>query len=325
LAYFPDEILKCVTFVGYKNQHGGFRLAGSGFWITRAGPSDVPHMNRLAYFGTAAHVIDKVRETSADKRVWLRVNTTDGGYKWYETPEVSWKHHPTDSTVDLAILKIGIDPWFDHVAWPLERLVVKDSLDTPETGDRKVELGDELCIAGLFYPHKGEKRNIPIVRIGNVSSLRNEPVLNKAGIPMDVYLVEAQSMGGLSGSPVFIDIATAKRVLPPSSGHMASAYPPTSFSRFKLFGVIHGHFGIEAELDATADDGKERLPINFGIAMVIPAEKIGEVLTQFDDEEKREASETRTNAYASAAGGAGMGANSTFGVSYSPPPRHSRK
>lgn len=323
MAYFPDEILKCVTFLGYKDQRGDFTLAGSGFWVTRGGPSDVPHMNRLAYFATAAHVIEKVTQTSADKRVWLRVNTKDSRYKWYETPEVCWKQHPCDSTVDLAILKIGIDDSFDHVAWPLERSVVKDSLDTPESGDRKVELGDELCIAGLFYLHKGEKRNIPIVRVGNVSGLRIEPVLNKAGIPMDVYLVEAQSMGGLSGSPVFIDIATAKRVLPPSSGHMAAAYLQNSFSRFKLFGVIHGHFGAEASVDAIADDGNEKLPINLGIAMVIPAEKIGEVLTQFDDEEKREASEARRRTYA--AGGAGVGANSTFGISYNPLPRHNKK
>jgi hypothetical protein len=317
LAYFPNELLKCVTFIGYKDQCGERHLAGSGFWVTRPDPHDVEHTHRLAYFVTAAHVIDKVKQSSADQRVWLRANTRDGGQTWYETPEICWKHHPTDSTVDLAVLKIGIHETLDHVAWPLEFSVIKDSLDTAETGDRRVELGDELCIAGLFYPHKGEKRNIPLVRIGNVSALRNEPVSNKDGVPMDVYLVEAHSMGGLSGSPVFVDIATAKRALPPSSGYMAGAYLPTSLLRFKLFGLIHGHFGNDAELDEIADDGKRKLPINLGIAMVIPAEKISEVLAQFDKEEEKEALETGMNrSFSSRSGGAGIGANSTFGISH---------
>jgi hypothetical protein len=319
MAYFPDQLLKCVTFVGYKDQYGEPHLAGSGFWISRPGPNDVEHMHRLAYFVTAAHVLDRVKEASTDRRVWLRANTTGGGQIWYETPEICWKQHPTDSTVDLAILKIGIDSVLDHIAWPLEASVIGDSLDTAETGDRKVELGDELCIAGLFYPHKGEKRNIPIVRIGNVSALRREPVLNNAGMPMDVYLVEAHSIGGLSGSPVFVDIAAAKHALPPSWGYMAAAYSPTSVSRFKLFGVIHGHFSDDAESDEIADDGKRKLAVNLGIAMVIPAEKIAQVVAQFDREEEKEALETRMNrSFASGSGGAGIGANSTFGISYSP-------
>lgn len=54
MAYFLDELLKCVTFVGYKDQDGEPHLAGSGFWISRSGPTDVEHMQRLAYFVTKA-------------------------------------------------------------------------------------------------------------------------------------------------------------------------------------------------------------------------------------------------------------------------------
>jgi hypothetical protein len=55
----------------------------------------------------------------------------------------------------------------------------------------------------------------PIVRIGTVAALREEPVLSRDGHPMDVYLVESQSIGGLSGSPVFIDVRTAQTTRPP--------------------------------------------------------------------------------------------------------------
>lgn len=293
MAYIPDELLKCVAFLGFKNQHNGYGFAGSSFWISRSGPDDIKEEYRPAYLATAAHVITTIKKESADDRVWLRINNNkSGGQQWYETPLACWTTHP-DPSVDLAVLKIGIAEDWDHIAWPLEACVVKEQLDTIDTGDRKVELGDELCFAGLFYPHKGEKRNIPIVRIGNVSALRNEPVTNRDGVPMDLYLVESRSIGGLSGSPVFIDIMTAKRTLPPTWGQMAAAYQPKSPSRFKLFGVIHGHFGNDVEPDATADDGKERLNVNMGIAMVIPAEKLTEVIDQFTKEEEFEIADKR--------------------------------
>jgi hypothetical protein len=279
--------------VGYKDGKGNYQLAGSGFWISRPGPEDIKDIHRPAYFVTAKHVIAQIKKESSDKGVWLRLNTKAHGQTWYRTPLACWISDPDDESVDLAILKIGIDGTFDHVTWPLELCVLKDSLDVVTTGDRMVELGDELCFAGLFYPHNGERRNIPIVRIGNVAALRTEPVLNRDGVPMDVYLVESRSLGGLSGSPVFIDIITAKTVRPPSHGFFAAAYPANSPTRFKLFGVIHGHFGNDVESDAIVNEGEQAIGVNFGIVMVIPAEKINEVLKQYTEEERLEAEDAR--------------------------------
>lgn len=292
MAHIPNDLLKCVVFLGYRDEHEQYHFTGSGFWISRPGPSDIRDVYRPAYLATAAHVIATIKKESADGRVWMRVNTKQGVQEWRETPLQCWATHPDDS-VDIAVLKIGIDEAFDHVAWPMEACVTDDSLDTVDTGDRKVELGDELCFAGLFWPHTGDKKNIPIVRIGTVAALRNEPVVNRDGLPMDAYLVESRSVGGVSGSPVFIDIITAKTILPPTSGYMAGAYNPQSKARLKLFGVVHGHFGDDLEPDAVADDGKEKLHVNMGIAMVIPAEKIIEVLDRFTKEEEIEISEAR--------------------------------
>jgi len=42
---------------------------------------------------------------------------------------------------------------------------------------REIELGDELFFAGLFYPHKGEKKNIPIAeRTARLAPLRSTKV-----------------------------------------------------------------------------------------------------------------------------------------------------
>jgi hypothetical protein len=211
----------------------------------------------------------------------VRVNTLNGLQEWRRLPLECWSTHP-DPSVDIAVLKIGIDP--------------------------------QLCFAGLFWPHTGNKRNIPIVRIGNIAALRNEPVVNSSGLLMDAYLVESRSIGGLSGSPVFINIITAKRILPPSAGYMAGAYDPQSTGRFKLFGVVHGHFGDDLEPDAIVNDGKEKLHVNMGIAIITPAEKIIEVLHQFTKEEELEIAEARDKKLSLSVGSLQPTANVTFGT-----------
>jgi hypothetical protein len=291
VAYFPLDLLKCVVFLGYKDQDGKFHFAGSAFWLSRAGPEDIKNEYRPAYLGTAAHVIAEIRRKGADNRVWIRVNTTTGTQDSVETPIDCWRNHP-DPNVDIAVLKIGLTG-YDHAAWPLEWCVVDDRLDTLDSGDRRVELADEICFAGLFHPHAGQQRNRPIVRVGTVAALREEPVLSRDNRPMDVYLVESRSIGGLSGSPVFIDIRTAKTTRPPSFGWMAGAYDPNSPARFKLLGLIHGHFGDDILPDATADDGQEKVHPNMGIAMVIPAEKIQGALAGYASEEEIEAADFR--------------------------------
>jgi hypothetical protein len=293
LPYIPPALLKSVVFLGYKDKDDEFRFLGSAFWVARLVVDKFDQPHRLAYLVTAAHNVQKAKEESVDDSVWLRVNMKGNGPQWVASTHTNSFATSKDQNVDVAVLKIPIEGTWDNVAWPLEQLVENDLLDTEHTGDRKIELGDELIFAGLFYPHEGKERNIPLVRIGNVAALRGEPVLSRDGRPMDLYLIESHSIGGLSGAPVFMDIATAKLSLPPTYGYMAGAYSSDSWSRFKLFGIVHGHFGIEDILeDAVVADGrKEKLPINFGISMVIPAEKISDVIKRFREEETLELSE----------------------------------
>lgn len=292
MPYFPAELLKCVAFIGYKDGAGEFHFAGSAFWVSRDGPEDIKDQYRPAYLVTAAHVIDKAQESGTSNLVWVRTNTKDGNQETFKIPVTFWRKHP-DINVDVAVLKIGVGDNHDNATWPLELCVINSEFNTPESGNRKIELGDEICFAGLFYPRPGQRRNLPIVRIGTVAALREEPVLSREGRPMDVYLVESQSIGGLSGSPVFIDVRTAQTTRPPRSGYTPRADEASSPVRFRLLGLIHGHFGFDHIADAIADDGKEKIHINMGIAMVVPAEKILEALAGYASEEEMEANNFR--------------------------------
>ena len=95
-----------------------------------------------------------------------------------------------------------------------------------------------------------------------------------------------------SGSPVFIDIRTAKTTRPPTWGMMAAAYGSSPRS-FRLLGLVHGHFGDDILPDAVADDGRQKLHINTGIAMVVPAEKIREALAGYASAEEIEENDFR--------------------------------
>ncbi len=267
-------------------------MEGSAFWVCRRGAGE-PLSETLwfSYLVTAAHVIDGIRKKSNDDSVLIRVNTKEGGQKWYPTYLGSWKTHP-DSAVDIAVMKFGSSGvQFDHICWPDHAFV--GSNDIFKYG---IELADEVYFPGLFWPHSGKRRNIPIVRAGNIACLRGEKVATSFG-DTDAYLVEARSIGGLSGSPVFIDLfasrreiksMTAAEVLKPDAKTPIRQSP----SSFRLLGVMHGHFRIpygETEIHPdTIDEDQEREKLNMGIAIVIPAEKILEVATQFMAEETEE-------------------------------------
>jgi Trypsin-like peptidase domain len=281
LAYVPIELLKCVVFLGYRDQRGEHRVAGSAFWVSRAGPSDIQDLYRPAYLVTAGHVIEYIKSKSAatDPRVWMRVNIRESQGLWKDVYNGSWKFHQ-DAAADLAVLKIGIDNDLDHAAWPLENSVCAETL---RENHYTVEHGDEVFFSGLFWPHKGNVRNTPIVRVGNIAALREEPVLTNFG-PSDAYLIDAHSIGGFSGSPVFVDTVAAKRE------RELTTSPRLGPTRFLLLGLMHGHYHAPDEESGVAvDDGTETGDVNTGVCIVIPAEKIRETIeSSFQAEEEKE-------------------------------------
>ena len=77
--------------------------------------------------------------------------------------------------VDVAILKAPIEG--DHGGWLTNFFVTQESC---KENHKEIDLGDEVFFPGLFWPHKGS-RSIPIVRVGNVSALREENIETQFG------------------------------------------------------------------------------------------------------------------------------------------------
>jgi hypothetical protein len=87
---------------------------------------------------------------------------------------------------------------------------------------------------------------------------------------IDAYLVEARSQGGLSGSPVFIR--------PTRTVGIEKIFEITGYGDLRFLGLVHGHWDIHPN-DFPMDDVRVvDSSVNMGIAIVVPARKILEIL-----------------------------------------------
>lgn len=88
---------------------------------------------------------------------------------------------------------------------------------------------------------------------------------------IEAYLIEARSVGGLSGSPVFVHMPPIQQI----NGEIT----PGSGPLFYLLGLMHGHFDIpKLNEDVVKEERENTDQINTGIGIVIPVEKILETI-----------------------------------------------
>jgi len=192
----PDSITHCVGFLAIQKTDGTYVFAGTCFFIGRDAP-----VGFRAYVVTAKHVIEGIRNKGVD-HVFIRANRKSGDSLYYETEIKDWIYHK-DNDVDIALYPNGpgIPPETDHLVFPVSNFVDQNYIDKNGVG-----IGDDIFMIGLFRHHHGKLRNLPIVRLGNIAAMPEEKIQTKYHL-MDGYLIEVRSIGGLSGSPVFTNLA----------------------------------------------------------------------------------------------------------------------
>jgi hypothetical protein len=266
LMLVPDEVRKCVVFICYKSMDGSMKLGGTGFFV---GVSSEITDRAFVYLITAKHVIDGIHKRSIDDNILVRINQKNNSSIILNTPYIKWKYHPTENNVDVAVLNWAPEQdIFDYRFLPTNMAATQEVIEKEHIG-----CGDEVFLTGLFSNHYGKERNIPIIRLGNISSMPEELVQTKELGAIDAYLIEARSIGGLSGSPVFVHVSGIR------GGALRLGTEPIYW-----LGLMHGHFDLthlEIE-DGLSQDNLYNVAINMGIAIVVPVNKILEVLNQPD-------------------------------------------
>jgi hypothetical protein len=287
----PEIMLKCVGFVGEVAHtdpvtHEAYGdLHGTGFFVCIRPQSPRLRKNtsaRFVFFVTAKHLIEGLK----DKPVYFRVNKVGGGTTTLRTQYGNqWWLHPTDKTADVAIVPIGFQADADI------RAVEFESLGTPEVLNKlTVGIGDEVYAIGLFQPPGGADHNVPIVRHGNIAMMPEEQIQTELGFA-DVYLVEARSIGGLSGSPVFVR-PTINLPIPDNQTGLNHAFCQGHGTT--LLGLMHGHWSIkESELNSPVINQDAKHGVNLGVGIVVPALKIYETLERMELRVIRQKAEDR--------------------------------
>lgn len=256
----PDRIRNCVGFLSHAVPSA--KYLGTAFLVVLRGRNG----NGFVHLVTAAHVAELV-----DPGDWLfGMNEKTRGKIWIQGGSVKWWYHPTEKdAVDCAVTIFASDKIIDYdIEYiPQEMFVTNESIKKFSLG-----IGDEINVVGLFTRFHGSDRHVPIVRTGNVAMMPSERVPIDKNTEMDVYLAEGRSIGGLSGSPVFI----RESLHMPIKDADGKTKPFLGQGQLHFLGLMRGHW--ETELLPAKVQKEQVEAVNMGISVVVPAQKIWEVL-----------------------------------------------
>lgn len=268
---FEDDIRKCVVFLGVSVGDGSqVEYIGTGFFVEH---------EKFAHLVTARHVAEGLNLLP----VVIGVNNRSGQAEPTPVEEIQWLYH-RDTSVDVAVTLCVPPRHIDCIFWPTTHFA------TPETLENKnIGTGDEAYITGLFRVVTGRERFIPVVHTGHIAMLpaENIPV---EGHPdgVSAYLVEAQSLDGLSGSPVF----ARRSVRVKERDDEDTGVPPLAYGALWLLGLWQASWLAPAE-SVFGPGQMEGAVIPAGMGVVVPAERILEVFDLPELKQMRERYERR--------------------------------
>ena len=255
------------------------KAGGSGFVVSI--PAKTVKGARHLYVVTNTHVIDGYPEYGISPSRVARMNTKIGTVEFSESSAEHWERHSVDD-IAVAYLSVHSDSLkYSHV--PINQFVTEHMIDKYGIGQ-----GDNIFMVGRFAHHDGKKLNVPSVRFGNISMMHNVPMEHPSGRQVESFAVEMRSIGGYSGSPVFVYFNAAEPrpfiegVEPPVTSTISvNGYQEDNIGPL-LLGVDWGHIPRKDYL-YDPDTGR-RLPnqyyikSNSNMAGVVPAWKLYELL-----------------------------------------------
>lgn len=254
----PDEYLEFIIYLysSPADAERGEDKGGTGFLVTT--PPTRSDKSPALFAVTNAHVIE-------DRFCVIAVNKVGGGRAILALRPEHWIRHPDGDDVAVSLLTVDEGP-YRIKAMGMDEWFLTDS----RMKNLNVGPGDEVVVPGRFRSHPGKEENLPIVRFGHIAMMPIEAVRNeRLGKDQESFLIEAHSLSGFSGSPVFVHV-------PPGDERWRRESAPEG--GFYLMGLDWGHF-------PDLDNPKQ----NSGIMAVVPVWKLKELLEHPSVLRKREA------------------------------------
>jgi hypothetical protein len=247
------------------------------------------------YFVTAKHVLFDAKG-NLHPDVYLRFNNNTNGVTFVPiTSQITNGAlrvlFSTNTAVDMAIITIGFCSANTNVPIPyFPNNISMGTIDsslllTPEKMSKdEIKEGYDMFFIGLFVQFYGSNRNIPVCRFGHLAMIPDEPISFAGLPPQKLFLMETSAYGGNSGSPAFfrtersIPILKTMNLLSSKSGE---------HDKITLAGIVEGDYLFPTELYVSNSLTSTPILENAGIAAVVPATYIHEVLFSKDEIENR--------------------------------------
>ena len=260
----PDEYLECIVYLypSIPAADAGEKVGGTGFIVAVESETDLG----AAYFYvvTNKHVIEGGNTT-------VRFNTTSQTHEAFEYDERNWF---ASKDADLAIYLLpNLNPkhiWLRPIT--VHQFVTREIIKKLDIG-----IGDDVFFAGRFINAEGKDKNRPSLRFGTIAQVSTDVIDGEESL-----LVEARSIPGYSGSPVFVYwLAGSPRSV------MLHAIAERGLGPF-LLGIDWSH--INDYVDAKDDKGNKlsfKIRSNSGMMGVVPIWKLEELLSRPDVKKQR--------------------------------------
>jgi hypothetical protein len=283
--YIHKAISFCVAFAAARKSE--WELTGTVFFAVHRVPNSSYFLPLVI---TARHVVEKTCEKSVDGKFYVRVNTQDRRHVLIEMDQSDWEFHD-DGRIDVAVavMKWSEEDWlkqYDHLPISTDDFITEQMIV-----DLNIMPGEELYFPGLFVRAPGVESNIPILRTGSIAAMPHEAIKTTLGLAR-CYLAELRSIGGHSGSPVFVHFAphdqswVTNRLNSQVKPGKAVSGTDLEYS-FPMLGLMHGYYPLKPDQLTAFVTGASTVPtqpnpedFNSGIAVIIPASEILRVLGQ---------------------------------------------
>ena len=273
----PDVVKKLVFFVEADTDEGSW--VGTGFFVFDSlGVRDAKGAPlAMVYAVTARHCVQQIKKDKAPvKAIRLFLNTTNGPARSIETQLDGWVHH---DVADVSVYSFGPGAQelrgFDFLYYPVRGqgapafVTTADKKNSAEKFEMaEMSPGDDLFMTGLLVYHPGKTRIMPIIRTGTIAALPEDPITMSTGSDHAI-LVESRSIGGLSGSPVFVHYPPWRYDPEWNPAHLMTPTIPGNAGPNYLIGLVHGVWEAKGnDVDGISSALGE--PLNVGITIVTP-------------------------------------------------------
>jgi hypothetical protein len=242
----------------------GKKVGATGFLAVVSAEDEQLRGERVGhhYIVTNDHAVSG-RESTA-----VRVNVKQGRFDVATVKKSEWESHPDGDDIAVAPLRHHNFPGHRYAAVNESMMLVDQWPFGP---------GDEVFFIGRYVDLEGKAQNVPVLRSGILSAYPDAPIPQPArgNFKQESILVEARSLSGFSGSPVFI---TPSPQIERSDdfGGAPVVREPEHRPCF-LLGVDWGHSPWREKVrtkDGCPSQDGTYVEGNSGMMMVVPAAKL---------------------------------------------------